>query len=78
MWNDMSFGGWGWGGGMGLGMVLFWGAIIAVIVLAVRFLGNGAAARRGDKTPLQILKERYARGEIDKEEFEQKQRDLET
>ena len=78
MWNDMGFGGWGWGGGMGLGMVLFWGAIIAVIVLAVRFLGNDAAARRNDNTPQQILKQRYARGEIDKEEFEQKQRDLET
>lgn len=78
MWNGMGFGGWGWGGGMGLGMVLFWAALIAVIVFAVRFLGNDAATRGGDKTPLQILKERYARGEIGKEEFEQKRRDLET
>jgi putative membrane protein len=78
MWNGMGFGGWGWGGGMGLGMVLFWGALIAVIVLVVRALGNDAATKGGDKTPLQILKERYARGEIGKDEFEQKQRDLET
>ena len=78
MWNGMGFGNWGWGGGMGLGMVLFWGALIAVIVLVVRSLGNDAVARGGDKTPLQILKERYARGEIGKDEFEQKQRDLET
>lgn len=78
MWNGMGFGNWGWGGGMGLGMVLFWGALIAVIVLVVRALGNDATARKDDKTPLQILKERYARGEIGKDEFEQKQRDLET
>ena len=76
MWNGMGFGNWGWGGGMG--MVLFWGALIVVIVLVVRSLGNDAAARKDDKTPLQILKERYARGEIGKDEFEQKQRDLEA
>lgn len=78
MWNGMGFESWGWGGGMGLGMVLFWGAIIAVIVLLVRFLGSAGAARGEDKTPLQILKERYARGEIGKDEFEQKKRDLEN
>ena len=76
MWNGMGFGNWGWGGGMG--MVLFWGALIVVIVLVVRSLGNDAAARKDDKTPLQILKERSARGEIGKDEFEQKQRDLEA
>jgi putative membrane protein len=76
MWNGMGFGSWGWGGGMS--MVLFWGAIVAVIVFAVRFFGNDTAARGGDTTPLQILKERYARGEIGKDEFEQKKRDLEA
>ena len=35
---------------------------------------NNAALRTG--TPLEILKERYARGEIDKDEFEQKKQDL--
>ena len=74
----MGFESWGWGGGMWLGMVLFWGVIIAVIVLLARFLGSDAAARSGDKTPLQILKERYARGDIDKDEYEQKKRDLES
>ena len=73
MWNSMGFESWGWGGSM----VLFWVVIIAVIVLIVRLLGNDAAARGGDKTPLQILKERYARGDIAKDEFEQKKRDLE-
>ena len=77
MWDSAGFGTWGWGG-MGVGMVLFWGVIIALIVFVVRYLGNDAAARGGDKTPLQILKDRYARGEIGKDEFEQKKRDLET
>ncbi len=78
MWNGMGFGNWGWGGGMGLGMVLFWAAFIAVIVMVVRAVGNDATGSKGDKTPLQILKQRYARGDIGKDEFEQKQRDLEA
>ena len=78
MGHGMGFESWGWGGGMGLGTVLFWGVIIAVIVLIVRLLGKDAAARGGDKTPLQILKERYARGDIGKDEYEQKKRDLES
>jgi len=77
MWNGMGFESWGWGGGMWLGMVFFWVVIIAVIVLLVRLSGNDAAAIGVDKTPLQILKERYAHGEIGKDEFEQKKRDLE-
>lgn len=73
--------GWGWGAGHlvfgGLMMVLFWGGIILVIVLAVRWLGGGSA--RSDvppprKTALDILQERFARGEIDKEEFEERRR----
>lgn len=78
MWNGMGFESWGWGGGMWLGMELFWGVIIAVIVLLVRFLGSDVAARGDDQTPLQILKERYARGDLAKDEFEQKKRDLES
>ena len=73
----MGVGGWGWGGGIWLRMVLFWVVIIAVIVLIVRSLGSDAAAGKDEKTPLQILKERYARGDIGKDEFEQKKRDLE-
>ena len=74
MWDGTGMGTWG---GMGVGMVLFWGLIIMLIVFVVRSLGNDAA-RGGDKTPIQMLKERYARGEIGKDEFEQKKRDLEA
>ena len=77
MWGD-----WGWGHMMfgSLMMVLFWGGIIVAIVLLVRWLGGGAkgttAPPSPTKTPLDILKERFARGEIDKEEFEERKRIL--
>lgn len=72
MWNHMADYGWG---GMGLGMLLFWGLLIAAIaVLADSFLGS--RKRGANRSALDILKERYARGEIGREEFEQKKRDL--
>ena len=77
MWHGMGFENWGWGGGMWLGMVLFWVVIIGAIVLIVRSLGADAAARKDNKSLLQILRERYAHGDIGKEEFEQKKRDIE-
>jgi len=77
MWDHM--GGFGTvGGGMGIGFILFWGLVIVAIFLGVRAL-SGVSGRPGgtpDKTPLDTLKERYARGEIQREEFEQKKQDL--
>ncbi len=73
----MNGDGWGWGMGMGgFLMVLFWVVVIVVVVLAARWAGGSNTASRTG-TPLEILKERYARGEIDKKEFETKKRDLE-
>lgn len=79
MWGNM--GDWsGWGGmGFGpIGMALFWILLIAAIVVLVKAVsGSGATTdRRQERTALDILKERYARGEIEREEFEQKRRDL--
>jgi len=73
-WHD----GWGWGH-MFFGsfmMLLFWGGLVILIILAVRWMGGGSA-RSGDgpaqgNRALDILEERYARGEIDKEEFEER------
>ena len=78
MWG---YDGFGFGGGaMGIGMLLFWGLIIAAIVVLARGFGartGGSEPRLREKTALDILGERYARSEIDKSEFEEKRRDLE-
>ena len=77
MWN---FGGGpigGFGAGFGLILMIFWWLlVIAGIVFLVRWLVNQARGRSGGKSALDILKERYARGEISKSEFEDKKRDL--
>jgi putative membrane protein len=69
---------WGaWGLGMMLLMLLFWGLAIAVLVLGIRWLLRQGAEPRQDSA-LEILRQRYARGEIGKEEFESKRRDLDA
>ena len=59
-------------------MVLFWGGIIVAIVLAVRWLGSttsqGTIPAASRNKALDILQERFARGEIDKDEFEERKR----
>ena len=74
----------GWGYGMSwfgpIIMAAFWIAVIVGIVFLIRWLVLSTRARSHGTTPgdsaLEILKKRYARGEIDKEEFEAKKRDL--
>jgi putative membrane protein len=74
MWGMWGF--WGvWGLVMMVIMVVFWALVIAGLVLGLRWLvGQGRAP--SDDRALQVLRERYARGEISKEEFEAKKRDL--
>ena len=64
--------GMGFGGGF---MLLFWILIIIVVILLVRSVAGHFPAER-PRRALEILEERYARGEIEQEEFEQKRRDL--
>jgi putative membrane protein len=67
---------WGvWGMGMLVLMFLFWALVIIGLLAAIRwFVSAGREPRRDDA--LDILRQRYARGEINKEEFEGKRRDL--
>ena len=68
-----------WGGLM---MLLFWGGIIGLIAWAIHsFAGQSAGADARDRplaprTPLDIARERYARGEIGQDEFAQIRREL--
>jgi putative membrane protein len=73
-------------GGMGwLFMALWWILIIVVVAVLIRWLmhysdNTGRHWHKKDmreETPLEILKKRYAAGEIDKQEFEEKKKDLE-
>ncbi|OAH10371.1 SHOCT domain-containing protein [Streptomyces jeddahensis] len=69
-WYDHGHGGWGWFA-MSIGMILFWALIIMVAVLLFRALSRPHEHTRNPAvpTPEQILGERFARGEIDEEEY---------
>lgn len=62
-------------------MIIVFAIIITIVVLLVRWLsGSGRAAPSpapGGKSPTDILKERFAKGEIDKKEFEERKKVLE-
>ena len=69
---------WGYGWGMGNGwffMVVFWVLVIAGIIYLIKSV-VGTKRHAEEETPLDILKKRYAKGEINKEEFEEKKKDL--
>ena len=73
---------WNWGMGMGMGMGWWWiiGLIIVIAIVWMVVKGMNQANspnRQSDgKSALDILKERYARGEIDKQEFEERKKGL--
>ena len=67
MGNWMQWHGFGMGFGW-LPMILFWGLVIFALVAVLRWVRSNAA--------LETLKQRYARGEIGREEYEQKKQDL--
>jgi putative membrane protein len=80
--NDMMS---GWGGGwitwtMYLGMIVFWVGVAALIVWAIKGLVGPGVTRSAPQQPYEsapdVLKRRYAAGEIDSAEFEQKRREL--
>ena len=76
--NSMMNFGFGPFGGFGLiFMIIWWVLIIAGIVALIKWLTSQSRGTNSHgKSALEILQERYARGEIDKKEFEEKKRDL--
>jgi len=88
--NSFSHGDSGWampyhmmmvGSGMGIVMVVFWGTVLAAIGLLISgVISNHRSSDSTDNEELsdaeQILKQRYARGEIDKSQFEAMKHEL--
>jgi|TARA_R110000737_G_scaffold327084_3_gene341133 putative membrane protein len=67
-------------GSHGWGMVWWWiiaiGIVAAIVWIVTKRLNKSSTNQGMSKSALEILKERYARGEIDKQEFEERKRDL--
>lgn len=71
-WMQQGYGIWG-----SIVMFVFWIAVIVGIVFLVKWIiDQSRTNQRRDESPLEILKRRYAEGEITKEEFEEKKGDL--
>lgn len=73
--------GWGWNMYGGVRMILFWILLIAIVLFLLRrFSGDGQSPRNDASSPqssaLEILKQRYAKGEISKEEYEERRQAL--
>lgn len=67
-WYGPGMNGWGYGL-MTVSMVLFWALIIFGMVALIRYLGRAGQVAAARPTPQQLLDERFARGEIDEDEY---------
>lgn len=67
------------GTGMGLGMWIFWTTIFLVVILAIKLLSSAGNKQisPSPESPIEILKKRYAMGEVDEEEFNRHRKTLE-
>ncbi|UCH43896.1 MAG: SHOCT domain-containing protein [Dehalococcoidales bacterium] len=74
MWDVPSGMGW-WIGFGGIWMIIFWAGLIALVVWGITKLSKREGSTQG-RNPTDVIKERYARGEISREEFEQMKKDL--
>ncbi|MBN1848142.1 MAG: SHOCT domain-containing protein [Deltaproteobacteria bacterium] len=74
-------GDWGMGWFGGIFIIIFWVLIIIGLIFLIKWLIQSARGEsdfwhKRPSNPMDILKERYARGEINKQEFEEKKKDL--
>jgi putative membrane protein len=74
-------GAWGIGWFGGIFMIVFWILVIVGVIFLIKWLvqstkADSSAIHSGSSKAFEILRERYARGEIDKKEFEEKKKDL--
>jgi putative membrane protein len=67
---------WGWWGMSWIFMIIFWGLVILGLIFLIRWLAGKRKDTKSEESALDILRRRYARGEINQEEFEQKKRGL--
>lgn len=72
MWSG-DWSGWGWIP-MLLSMLIFWGGLVAIVAFAIQALSKSQSP--APESPMDLLKERYARGEIDRDEFDERQQVL--
>lgn len=73
------FDNYGYGMGHGIGwffMILFWVLIVLLVLYAVKLASRGNSGREPDRKAGEILKERYARGEISREEYKRMKEDI--
>ncbi len=72
----MNWGNYGWGMGFGwIYMIVFWALVILGIAYIIKLIA-GREVKDGKESALDILKKRYAKGEITKEEYEKMKDDL--
>lgn len=68
---------WQYGASMMIWMLVFWVGVIALIVWALRNVGDNKVRLDRPNRPIDLLEERYARGEIDSDEFHARRSELE-
>ena len=69
-------GGWGWMAAGWITMLMFWVLVIVGVVVVVRWANVRGIAGSRSEPPVEILRRRYAAGELTKEQFESMKRDV--
>jgi putative membrane protein len=68
---------WGYGGMGMIFMALLWFGIVALVVWGIGSTGDTRMAQDSSARTVEILEQRYARGDIDTDEFQQRRAELE-